>query len=725
MSIITRGATRRAVLVGGLVAGAAAAVGSGLRQALASEPMAPAAPRDDAADSLYGRIVADPFRPLEDPARADVQAWIEWQDARARDYVAMLKARGSVRAFLDAVASYPRTSIPARFGARYFTLFNDGLANQRSVGLYEHLGGPRRTLLDPNPLSADGTIGIANIFPDRRGTKFVYLLSESGSDRQKLRVREVETAEDLPDTLEWCKHTSVAWLPDGRGFVYSRYPADWDPAGWNRRGQIVCLHRLGQPQSEDRVIFRLPAARDVYFRLLASYESELLKITAGIGTSEKAGYYVAPFSDLSRIMEIFPIDTAGFVPIANLGPTHYALTNLAAPKWRLVRIDQSDPKPDRWHTVIAESDAALDYAAVFDSHLLVKRIDNVNHRISIHDLTGEERSVVDLGGLARVIFGRYYRNDDHLLLEVEDYRRPARIEWLDLASGRTSTFRKSAARHDLSDVVVRQVFVMSRDGTRLPMTLIHRPDIALDNSNRTLLYGYGGFGYAIWPGYRDSIAAWVRMGGVYAIASIRGGGEYGQPWHDAGRLARKQNSFDDFIASAQWLIDNGITRPDRLGSNGASNGGLLVLACMLQRPNLWGAVVSAVPVTDMLRFKKFTFGINWTPEYGDPDKSEADFNTLIGYSPLHNIRPGTKYPPLLILTADHHDRVVPAHSYKFAAAMQSACPDSAVYLRVERRAGHGQGNALNKLLDRESDTLAFLSEKLGGPLFELPRIPKE
>jgi prolyl oligopeptidase len=273
----------------------------------------------------------------------------------------------------------------------------------------------------------------------------------------------------------------------------------------------------------------------------------------------------------------------------------------------------------------------------------------------------------------------------------------------------------------LSDAVVRQIFVTSRDGTRVPMTLIHRPGIALDGNNRTLLYGYGGFGVSLWPGYSEKVAAWVRLGGIYAIAAIRGGGEFGQPWHDGGRGAKKQNVFDDFTASAEWLIANGYTRPARLGINGASNGGLLVLACMLQRPELFGAVVAAVPVADMLRFQNFNFGSNWMVEYGNPDR-EPDFRTLLAYSPLHNVRAGVTYPPLLVLTADHDDRVSPAHAYKFVATMQDRSPGSETYLRVERQAGHGSGNALSKTLDRDSDTIAFLCDKLGGPVLDLPNI---
>jgi prolyl oligopeptidase len=308
-----------------------------------------------------------------------------------------------------------------------------------------------------------------------------------------------------------------------------------------------------------------------------------------------------------------------------------------------------------------------------------------------------------------------------LLLEVEERQRPSRIEWLDIFRRQSSVFRPTAGKHNLSDLVFNDVTVTSRDGTRVPLTLVHRPDIALDGSNRTLLYAYGGFGIPIWPGYNATIPAWVRLGGIYAIAAIRGGGEFGQPWHDGGRLAHKQNSFDDFITAAEWLIANRYTRPDRLGINGASNGGLLVLSCMLQRPELYGAVVAGVPVADMLRYKEFTFGSSWIPEYGDP-QAEAAFKALIAYSPVHNVRSGVKYPPLLVLTADSDDRVVPAHAYKMVATLGSLSATSEVRLKVETRAGHGFGNALNKSLDRTSDTLAFLCEKLGGPVLTLPKI---
>jgi prolyl oligopeptidase len=718
----TVGVSRRAVLAGGTVSGLLALAGAvrGQSTDVGSPARLPPTPSDGTVDVLHGMRVPDPFRPLENSTRADVNAWIDRQDERARALLGSLQTRESVRRYFDAALNYPRTSIPARYGARYFNYFNNGVDDQQSYGVQQGLAGARRLLIDPKTLSPDGTTSVSDAFPDRTGGKVAYLVSEAGSDQQVMRFRDVDNGRDLQDALSQCKHTSVAWHPDGRYIFYSRYPTDHDPADWDRRSQVLCLHRLLTPQAADRVIFRLPALRDVYFRVETAFEENLLKISARIGTSEQRGYYVAPLDEPSRTTSLVPINLAGFSPIGNLGTAHFALTNLEAPRWRVVRVDQSDPRPERWRTVVDESNLPLNQVALFNGVMVVKHTENLGARISIRDLDGRTKSTVDLGSLTRVSFGRNRREDDHLLLQIDDYQRPSRIERLDLATGATSLVRASAARHDLSDAVVRQVFVTSRDGTKVPMTLVHRPGIALDGSNRTLLYAYGGFGVPLWPGYSERVAAWVRLGGIYAVAALRGGGEFGQPWHDGGRLAQKQNTFDDFIAASEWLTANGYTRPQRLGINGASNGGLLVLACMLQRPELYGAVVSAVPVADMLRFPKFNFGSNWMVEYGNPDR-EPDFRTLIAYSPLHNVRAGVSYPPLLVLTADHDDRVAPAHAYKFVATMQDRAPSSETYLRVERRAGHGTGNALSKTLDRDSDTLAFLCEKLGGPMLELPK----
>ena len=589
--------------------------------------------------------------------------------------------------------------------------------------MQRHLPGPRQTVIDPNTIAEDGTTSLSDAVPDRLGQRVAYLLSEAGGDKQVMRIRDVDGNFDLRETLQYCKHTSIAWHPNGRGFYYSRYPGDNDPPGWDRKSHVVFFHRIGQPQSTDRFIFRLPKHRDVYLRVQTSLETRLLKITASSGSSEKTGYYIAPLEEPRNVTEIFPLGVAWFWPIESFGATHYALTDLDAPKGRLVRIDEADFKPDRWHTVIAESEQTLDFAKVFTNRLVVKHLDNLDSRISVRNLNGRVLSELDFGGpLARLVRAT-----------TAERRPPADAgRRADAARAVSSGSIWSAARPRRFVQPPRNTILQTRrsdaSASRARMARGFRcrssiaPAFRSTAAIRRCSTPMAGSGFPQWLAYSETVAAWVRLGGVFALASIRGGGEFGQAWHDGGRLTNKQNCFDDFIAAAEWLIDNRYTRPQRLGINGASNGGLLVLASMLQRPELFGAVVSGVPVADMLRFHHFTFGSNWMPEYGDT-ANEADFRNLFAYSPVHNVRRGVKYPPLLVLTADNDDRVVPAHAYKFVAAMQREAPDAEVYLKVERRAGHGFGNALSKNIDRATDTLAFLWDKLDGstPLSDLAR----
>jgi prolyl oligopeptidase len=717
--------TRRGVITGVLSAGATAAMIPALGQNLPQTTNAlrpPRAPRDRTVEILHGIRVPDPFRPLENPARADVARWIDAQDGRTRGYLATLPTRAAFRKFSEELLNFPRWGISDRYGDLFFTFFNDGLALQNSYVVQEQLDGPRRTLIDPLVIDKTGTTSISDAFPNRDGTKVAYGLSKAGSDQQILYVREVATGTDLPDKLLWCKHVSVAWRADGQSFFYSRYPADHDPAGWDRQSQIVALHRLSEPQSADRVVFRLPGLANAGFTLESAFDTGVLKISCSTGTSDEQGYYITSLEDPSLVSELVASNVAGFQALDNLGTTHYAMTNLNAPNWRLVSFEQSDPKPERWRTIIPESGKGpLEAAVVFEKYLVAKHTENLSARVTIRDLEGHVLSAADLSDFTNVTFGHSNEDAEDLLLEVRSYQHLVRIERLDLTTGKTTLVRPSGAKHDLADAVVRQVFAISKDGTRVSMLLIHRAGIELDGGNRTLLYGYGGYGAFETPAFNVRAAAWVRAGGVYAVANIRGGGEFGQHWHDGGRLAKKQNSFDDFIACAEWLITNKYTEPKRLGINGNSNGGLLVLACMLQRPDLFGAVTAEVPAADMLRFHRFTFGSDWIVEFGDP-KVAADFKVLFAYSPLHNVRSGVKYPPLLVLTADNDDRVVPAHSYKFVATIQDIAPDSETYLRVEREAGHGGGDGLEKTLDQNTDILAFLCDKLGGPVVDFPKL---
>ena len=707
--------TRRAVIGGGFATGvlavAAPAVGQSAAPAAAPSPALPP-PRDNTVDILHGITIPDPFRPLESTERKDVAAWIDAQDARTRTDLGLLPTRAALQTFFNA-AWVPWTDIPARHGSRYFATFNDGRGSR--YGVQDGIDGPRRTLIDPKMLSADATISISNAFPDRLGTKVAYLLSEAGSENETLRVRDVDTGLDLVDTLLGCRSSTVAWRSDGLSFFYTRVVNDSDPEDWKRESYIICLHHLGQPQSADRIIFRLPN-QPVYFWISSIYDADLLTIGAGVfrlleETAQVAGCYVASLTDPSRVSEIFKTGTSYFELIATSAPTYYALTYFEAPKGRLVRIDPSNPRPERWSTVIPESDLRLDSVRALNDRLVVKHTENVGARVTLCDLDGGALSKVNLGSRVRVTFGSGHREDDHLLLKVDDYQRPSRIERLDLKTGKTSLFGPSAAKHDLSDAVVREVFVTSKDGTRVPMILIHQRGIALDGNNRTLLVGYGAFGLSQYPVYREPQAAWVRLGGIYAIAVIRGGGEFGQSWHDGGRRAKKQNSFDDFIACAEWLIAKGYTQPKRLGTKGNSAGGLLVLACMLQRPDLYGAVVAEDAVSDMLRLEK-------NSEFGDVDR-KSNFKTMLAYSPLHNVRAGVKYPPLLMLVGDRDDNVLPFHAYKLVATLQEKAPETEAYLWVTRGAGHGT------VLWPGKDPIAsigFLCDKLGGPLLDLPRI---
>jgi prolyl oligopeptidase len=680
-----------------------------------------AAPSDGTVEVLHGIRVEDPFRPLEDTSRGDVQAWIAAQDQRARALLASNPVHAQVTEFLRASGRYPRMSGMRRVGRSFVSRAFDGTKEQAWLEIRDALGDPGRILIDPNAMSPDGRVSLWSFYPDRLATKIAYLTAEHGGDAQVLRIRDLRTGLDLLDRLEGCRWTSVAWLPDGNSFYYVRPPLPSEPVEWDRSSHHLFHHQLGYPQAADRMVWRFPRRTNVFMTLRRSYFTNQLLVSAGQGTDEKLGYWVGPLTDATLLTMLAPIGRSSLWPFRNNGAAHFAVTDLDAARGRVVRLIQGDPRPAAWQTIVAEADGVLDGAAIIGNRLIVRSFKDLGHQLAIYDLDGKKQHDVAIDGTVRVSFERGDGEDPELFLDIDDRRRPARIERLNVLTGKLETLQPSKAPHDLSDIAMRQVRARSKDGTDVPITLMHRPDLPLDGANRTLLYGYGGYGISQWPFYWSLAAAWVRLGGVFAVACIRGGGEFGRNWHDAGRLARQQNSLDDFAASAEWLIANGITRAERLGIFGASNGGRLVLATMLQRPELFGAVVSGVPVADMVRFPKFTFGVAWKPEYGDPDKS-ADFKWLMAYSPLHNVKPGTTYPPLMILTADNDERVAPAHAYKMAATMHATAPSAEVYVRTRRGAGHGGGNAYSKTIEYQADIVTFLCAKLGGPVLELPRI---
>ncbi len=678
-------------------------------------------PRDATRETLHGVAIADPFRPLEDVDDPGTAAWVAGEDDAARAAIAAMPGRAAMRAFLKRVWDYPKSGVPERRGRYWFHWFNDGLAPQWSYAVQDSLDGPRRTLIDPNTLSADGTVALSGAFPTRDGRLVAYLLSEAGSDRQILRVRDVASGADLADELRWCKHSSLAWLADASGFYYTRIAAPEDDAGWDRRSQRVYFHALGSAQAADRPVFADPAEKNLFVWIWASDDDRLLCLSTRRGTDEKSGFAIAPLAAGTPLRPLFAMGRAMFVPVGNRATQWFAISDLDAPNRRLVGFSEDRPEP--WRTLVAEGDGVIDSATLLDGRIAVVRQHHVSHRLSFHDLAGAETASVAFDEQVALTLGRPQPEDRELLFGVVSYRAPFVVRRADSWTGRDAVLRESAAREDLSDCVARQVFVTAKDGARVPMTLIHRRDLVFHGDTPTRLWGYGGFNVSLLPNFSFAVALWVRLGGVYAIASIRGGGEYGRAWHDGARGASKENSFDDFIACAEWLVAEKITRPGRLAISGGSNGGLLVAACMERRPDLFGAVLCAVPVTDMLRFHKHTFGAFWVSDYGDPDRAE-DFAVLRRYSPLHNVARGAKYPPLMVTTADHDDRVVPSHAYKFVATLRAeADPANRILLRVDRRAGHGMGKPTDMVIEEIVDTTAFLADALAMRIDETKLAP--
>jgi prolyl oligopeptidase len=689
---------------------------------LAQTVVIPPAPRDTTVDVLHGVSVPDPFRPFEDSSRLDCRAWIDAMDDAAKTVLSDSPLHDQVRAFVKSVGRYSRPFPPRRAGGKYFSMAFDGTNEQARLEVRERPLDAPRVLIDPTQFAADGTTSLWGYFPDRLANKVAYLTADAGGDATVLRIRDVPSGLDLNDRLEGCRFTSVAWLANGNSFYYSRPPLETEAADWDRKGHCIFHHRLGYPQATDRMVLRFPTRRNVHQWIRASYTTNQLLIAAHVGTDEKTGLWIAPLENASLAIRVIPMGRYSFWVIRNVGAALYAITDLDAPKRRIVRATLGAPTPNNWKTIVPEGEGVIDGARLVRDKLVVRRFIDLGHTLSVYDLEGTKHLDIPMAACTAISLGQVPRASSEMYISTSTRQQPGQVHKLDIASDALEVVAPALPPpHDLADIEVRADLATASDGTKIPMTLMHRKGLAMTGDNRTLLYAYGGFAISQWPVFGTLPAAWVRLGGVYAVAHIRGGGEAGQRWHEQARGKHRQVAFDDFHAAAQWLIESRITRADRLGIYGASNGGLLVLAAMLQKPQLYGAVVAGVPVADMLRFPVHTFGVSWKPEYGDPDRAE-DFSWLKAYSPLHNVKPGVTYPPLLILTADNDQRVVPAHAYKFAATLREMSPASEVYVRTRRGAGHGGGNAYSKNLEFQADLVTFLTARLGGPVEELPNV---
>jgi prolyl oligopeptidase len=670
--------------------------------------------RGDQVDDYHGTKVADPYRWLEDTDSAETHAWVEAENKLTFGYLDQLPYRQAIHDRLTKLWNYERFSVPEQEGGRYFFQHNTGLQNQSVLLVAESLNAEPRVLLDPNTLSSDGTIALADTAVSDDGKLMAYGLATSGSDWNEWHVRDIDTGKDLPDDIKWVKFSGASWTKDNKGFYYGRYD---EPKGATLRDanyfHKLYYHRLGTSQSEDKLIYDRPDNKEMGFGGNVTDDGRYLIITVSQGSSPNNRLYYKdltnPDSSVVKLLDDFD---AQYVFIDNDGPVFWFQTDLDAPRGRLIAIDTRHPERANWKTVVPQGPDKLEFASLVNNVFLLGYLKDARTEVRVHDLSGAFLRTVDLPGIGTAVGFGGKRKDKETFYAFTSFISPTTVYRYVPQEGKSSIFRQPKVDFDPNRYETKQVFYTSKDGTRVPMFLTARKGIKLDGENPVLLYAYGGFNISLTPAFSVPNVVWLEMGGVYAQPNLRGGGEYGEEWHQAGMKLKKQNVFDDFIAAAEWLIANKYTSTPKLAIRGGSNGGLLIGACVTQRPDLFGATLPEVGVMDMLRFHKFTIGWAWTSDYGSSDNAE-DFKALYAYSPLHNLKPGTKYPPTLIATSDHDDRVVPGHSFKFAATMQADQAGPApILIRIETKAGHGAGKSITKLIDETADTWSFLAHNL-------------
>lgn len=666
-------------------------------------------------DNYHGTTIADPYRWLEDANSAETKVWVDAQNAVTQGYLAQVPQRAAIRQRLTTLWNYERYSVPSKDGGRYFYTRNDGLQNQAVLYTMKNLGDEPRLLLDPNKLAADGTVALtdAEVSPD--GKLLAYSTAASGSDWNEIRVRDIETGKDLDDHVKFVKFSNTAWTKDGKGFFYSRYDA---PKEATRLADVnyfqkLYYHRIGTPQSADTLVYDRADQKEWGFGGQTTDDGRYLVITTTKGTAPK---YRVSYKDLSKpdskVVDLVDNFDAGYDFIDNVGTVFYFSTDRKAPKKRIVAIDISKPGESNWKEIVGETGDTLAGADIINNELVLEYLKDARSVVRVHDLKGKQVREIALPGIGKVGGLSGKRDEAETFYSYTGFTTPTTIYRLNLKTGQSTVFRQPKVDFNPADYETRQQFFTSKDGTKVPMFIVSKKGIKLDGSNPTYLYGYGGFNISMTPGFSPANLAWMEMGGVYVVANLRGGGEYGEAWHQAGTRLQKQNVFDDFIGAAEWLVANKVTSPSRLAIGGGSNGGLLVGAAMTQRPDLFGAAIPMVGVMDMLRFHKFTIGWAWTSDYGSADNPE-EFKALVKYSPLHNLKPGTSYPATMVTTADHDDRVVPAHSFKFAAAAQAAQAGcNPVLIRIDVKAGHGAGKPTSKQIEEVADRWGFLSRAL-------------
>ncbi len=681
----------------------------------------PAAPQDGSSDQYHGTTVPDPYRPLEDANAAATQKWVEAENKVTEDFIAAIPERTRIKARLTELINYERFGLPEKEGGRYFYSRNSGLQNQSVLYVAERLDAEPRVLLDPNTLSADGTVALAGSAVSEDGKYLAYGTASAGSDWNEWRVRDIASGNDLADHLKWVKFSGASWAKDGSGFYYSRYaePQPNQALQETNYNQKLYFHRIGDDQAKDTLVYERPDHKEWGFGASVSDDGKFLIVYVTQGTDEKNRlFYQHLGTPNAPFVELFNALDASYSVVGNDGDTFYVLTNKNAPMRRLVAVNLAKPGTADWKTLVPESAKdKLESVSLFGDTFVTTYLHDAHTRVETFDRTGKPKGQIALPGIGSAGGFGGKRTDTETFYGYSGYTSPYTTYRYDLTSGKSAPFKKPKVAFDPDKFETKEVFYASKDGTKIPLFLTYKKGTRLDGQNPTFLYGYGGFNVSLTPSFSTSAVTWMEMGGVYAVACLRGGGEYGEAWHEAGMKGRKQNVFDDFIAAAEYLIREKYTSTPKLAIAGGSNGGLLIGACMNQRPDLFGACLPAVGVMDMLRFPKFTIGWAWQSDYGSPE-NEAEFKVLYAYSPYHNLKPGAHYPATLITTSDHDDRVVPAHSFKYAARLQAsqAPGGSPVLIRIETKAGHGAGKPISKQLDQTADTYAFLTRALGMTL---------
>lgn len=666
-------------------------------------------------DDYHGTMVADPYRWLEADTAQAVEEWVKTQNQATFDYLEKIPYREKIEERLTELVNYPRYTSPFRAGEYYFFYKNDGLQNQSVIYIQKGLDGEPEVFIDPNALSKDGTVAI-NIIGISQDDKYIaYSQSEAGSDWSQMRVMEIAGKKQLPDVLKWVKFSGAGWHKDG--FFYSRYPEpkSGEELSGNNLYHSVYYHKLGDDQSRDKLVYEDRQNPNMYHFCSVTEDGKYLILNAAPGTDGYATYYKNLETDGDFVPLFEGYDHKSNV-VDHVNGKFLALTDIDAPKYRLVEIDPNNPAKENWKEIIPESEDLLQSVATGGGKLFANYLKNATDRFYQLDYDGGNKKEIDLPGLGSAGGFSGKKEDKILFYTFTSFTYPNTIFKYDLATGQSELFNKTSLQFNPEDYIEKQIFYKSKDGTPVSMFIVHKKDLKMDGKNPCYLYAYGGFNISLTPSFSATRIVLLENGGVFAMPNLRGGGEYGEEWHKAGMLLNKQNVFDDFIAAGEYLIAEQYTSREKLAIAGGSNGGLLVGAAMTQRPDLFAVALPAVGVMDMLRYHLFTVGKGWIPEYGSSD-DPANFKNLLSYSPLHNIKDGVTYPSTLITTGDHDDRVVPAHSFKFAAQLQkSHNGKNPVIIRIETRAGHGAGKPIAKVLEEQADIWSFFFYNTNSPV---------